>query len=84
MGLRQGRGEPAEFSEARPDGAAEPLLAGSQVAARVEGIVPLDKALDAVLEQRLLLGQPTVHPRLAQNPRTILAMMFFWISLVPP
>ena len=78
--LGQRHGKPAEPSERRPVFAAETEFAGGQLLARREGIIALDEALGTLLEQLLLVGQGKIH----QSPSTILAMMFFWISLEPP
>ena len=61
-------------------GPAEAVLAGGQGAAFIEPVFLGDEAIDAFMEQYLFVAERKIH----YSPSTILAMMFFWISLVPP
>src|SRR5262249_58691412 len=74
-----------ELRDLAPEVAREAVAAGvAQLADALQGRPPGDELARRLLEELLLLGEHEVHPRQSGSPRTRLAMMFSWISEVPP
>jgi hypothetical protein len=61
MLLRQGRGEPAEFRELRPDRVILGAKLGEHPFALLECVILLAEALEAFLQQPLLVGERRQH-----------------------
>ena len=86
-GLRERRGEQAEFGERLPLFAADPLFTRDDLASRVEVILAAQQALDAGSQQFLFFRELDIHPiprAMGYRPKTAFAMMLRWISFDPP
>ncbi len=59
--LGEGHREPAELGELAPVLAAEAFFLGDDLASLVEVVLVLDEALDAVLQQGLLVAKREIH-----------------------